>query len=66
MKRILSPLAILAALVFTSCATSKFYSQDAATVRPLALVQPCSYLTDADGDLVDSAFSLYLCTASMQ
>ena len=50
MKRILSPLAILAALVFTSCATSKFYSQDAATVRPLALVQPCSYLTDAVGD----------------
>lgn len=50
MKRILSPLAILAALVFTSCATSKFYSQDAATVRPLALVQPFSYLTDAVGD----------------
>ena len=50
MKRIIFPLAILAALVFTSCATSKFYSQDAATVRPLALVQPCSYLTDAVGD----------------
>ena len=50
MKRILFPLAILATLVFTSCATSKFYSQDAATVRPLALVQPCSYLTDAVGD----------------
>lgn len=50
MKRILSPLTVLAALVFTSCATSKFYSQDAATVRPLALVQPCSYLTDAVGD----------------
>ena len=50
MKRILFPLTILAALVFTSCATSKFYSQDAATVRPLALVQPCSYLTDAVGD----------------
>lgn len=50
MKRILSPLTILAALVFTSCATSKFYSQDAAMVRPLALVQPCSYLTDAVGD----------------
>ena len=50
MKRILFPLAVLAALVFTSCATSKFYSQDAAMVRPLALVQPCSYLTDAVGD----------------
>lgn len=50
MKRIIFPLAILAALVFTSCTTSKFYSQDAATVRPLALVQPCSYLTDAVGD----------------
>lgn len=50
MKRIIFPLTVLAALVFTSCATSKFYSQDAATVRPLALVQPCSYLTDAVGD----------------
>lgn len=50
MKRIISPLAVLAALVFTSCATSKFYSQNASTVRPLALVQPCSYLTDAVGD----------------
>lgn len=50
MKRIIFPLAIVAALVFTSCATSKFYSQDASSVRPLALVQPCSYLTDAVGD----------------
>lgn len=50
MKRFVFLLAILAALVFSSCATSKFYSQDAATVRPLALVQPCSYLTDAVGD----------------
>lgn len=50
MKRFVFPLAVVAALVFTSCATSKFYSQDAATVRPLALVQPCSYLTDAVGD----------------
>ena len=50
MKRILFPLAIVAALVFTSCATSKFYSLNASTVRPLALVQPCSYLTDAVGD----------------
>lgn len=50
MKHFIVPLAILAALVFTSCATSKFYSQDASTVRPLALVQPCSYLTDAVGD----------------
>ncbi len=50
MKRFLFPLAIVAALVFTSCATSKFYSQDATTVRPMALVQPCSYLTDAVGD----------------
>ena len=50
MKRIIFPLAILAALVFTSCATSKFYSQNTSTVRPMALVQPCSYLTDAVGD----------------
>ncbi len=50
MKRFIIPLAVLAAFVFTSCATSKFYSQNASTVRPLALVQPCSYLTDAIGD----------------
>ena len=50
MKRFVFSLAILAALVFTSCATSKFYSQNASTVRTLALVQPCSYLTDAIGD----------------
>ena len=49
MKRFVFLLAILAALVFTSCATSKFYSQNASTVRTLALVQPCSYLTDAIG-----------------
>lgn len=56
MKRFIFPLAILAALVFTSCATSKFYSQDAATVRPLALVQPCSYLTDAVGDFATTYY----------
>ena len=50
MTRFVFLLAILAALVFTSCATSKFYSQNASTVRTLALVQPCSYLTDAIGD----------------
>ena len=50
MKRFVFPLAVVAALVFSSCATSKFYSQDASSVRPLALVQPCSYLTDAVGD----------------
>ncbi|MCR4659125.1 MAG: hypothetical protein K5650_02390 [Bacteroidales bacterium] len=50
MKRFVFPLAIVAVLVFSSCATSKFYSQDASSVRPLALVQPCSYLTDAVGD----------------
>ena len=50
MKRFVFPLAVVAALVFSSCASSKFYSQDASSVRPLALVQPCSYLTDAVGD----------------
>lgn len=56
MKRIFFPLAVVAAMVFTSCATSKFYSQDAATVRPLALVQPCSYLTDAVGDFATTYY----------
>ena len=56
MKRFVFPLTVLAALVFTSCATSKFYSQDASTVRPLALVQPCSYLTDAVGDFATTYY----------
>lgn len=50
MKRIIFPLVIVAAMVFSSCATSKFYSQSASSVSPMALVQPCSYLTDAVGD----------------
>lgn len=50
MKRIIFPLAIVAAMIFSSCATSKFYSQSASSVSPMALVQPCSYLTDAVGD----------------
>lgn len=50
MKRFIFPLAVAATLVFTSCAISKFYSQNASSVRPIALVQPCSYLTDAVGD----------------
>ncbi len=56
MKRILFPLAVVAAMVFTSCATSKFYSQDASSVRPMALVQPCSYLTDAVGDFATTYY----------
>ena len=50
MKRILFPLVIAAAMIFTSCATSKFYSQNASSVHPVAMVQPFTYLTDAVAD----------------
>ena len=56
MKRIIFSLSIAATMVFSSCATSKFYSQDASSVHPLALVQPCSYLTDAIGDFSTDYF----------
>ena len=34
-------------LLFASCATSKFYSHKASDIRPIALVEPYSYITDA-------------------
>lgn len=50
MKRFPLLLAIACPLILASCGTSKFYSQNADSIRPIALVQPFSYLTDAIAD----------------
>ena len=44
---------ILAAIpiVVSSCASSRFFSQSASDIRPIALVEPFAYITDAIGDL---------------
>lgn len=50
MKRsILIALAVLP-LFFSSCATSSFFSQTAADISPIALVEPFAFITDAIGD----------------
>ena len=54
MKRIPLLLAIACPLILASCGTSKFYAQNAASIRPIALVQPFSYLTDAITDFATS------------
>jgi hypothetical protein len=37
-------------LLFPSCSTSKFFSQKANDIHPIALVEPYSYITDAVAD----------------
>ena len=37
-------------LLFPSCGTSKFFSQKASDIRPIALVESYSYITDAVAD----------------
>lgn len=46
------PILLLASfmLFLASCSTSKFFSGTASSIRPIALVQPYSYITDAIGD----------------
>ena len=50
MKHFLSLLLAFVALVCSSCASSRFFSQKAADIRPIALVEPYAYITDAVGD----------------
>ena len=51
MKKIVFILTLtLSSLLFASCAASRFYSGPASTIRPIALVQPYSYITDAVGN----------------
>ena len=50
MKRIAILTLAFASMLFSSCASSKFFSQKASDIRPIALVEPFAYITDAVGD----------------
>lgn len=50
MKKNIIPVVVVALLAFTACGTSKFFSQNATTVRPIALLEPYAYITDAFAD----------------
>ena len=51
MKKTVFALMCLISVVFlTSCGTSKFFSQKASDIRPIALVESYSYITDAVAD----------------
>ena len=51
MKKTVTTLACLIGVVlFTSCNTSKFFNQKASDIRPIALVESYSYITDAVAD----------------
>ena len=51
MKKTIITLACLIGVVFfTSCSTSKFFSQKASNIQPIALVESYSYITDAVAD----------------
>lgn len=50
MKKHTLILLIGAAMLFVSCSSSKFFSKKASDIRPVALVEPYSYITDAVAD----------------
>ena len=50
MKRITILTLAIASMFFSSCASSRFFSQKASDIRPIALVEPYAYITDAVGD----------------
>ena len=47
MKKHILILLLAVPMLFASCGTSKFFSQKASDIRPIALVEPYSYITDA-------------------
>ena len=47
MKKPILILLLAVPMLFASCGTSKFFSQKASDIRPIALVEPYSYITDA-------------------
>jgi len=49
-KTVLVLTCLIGAAFFTSCNTSKFFSQKASDIQPIALVESYSYITDAVGD----------------
>ena len=50
MKKHFLFLLIAVPMLFASCGTSKFFSTSASDIRPIALVEPYSYITDAVAD----------------
>ncbi len=50
MKKHFLFLLIAVPMLFASCGTSKFFSTNASDIRPIALVEPYSYITDAVAD----------------
>ena len=50
MKKRFLFLLIAVPMLFASCGTSKFFSGNASDLRPIALVEPYSYITDAVAD----------------
>ena len=49
-KSVFTLVCLIGAVFFTSCNTSKFFSQKASDIQPIALVESYSYITDAVGD----------------
>ncbi len=49
-KSVFALVCLISAIFFTSCNTSKFFSQKASDIQPIALVESYSYITDAVGD----------------
>ena len=49
-KSVFALVCLIGVALFTSCNTSKFFSQKASDIQPIALVEPYSYITDAVGD----------------
>lgn len=50
MKKHILFLMIAVPMLFASCSSSKFFSQKASDIRPIALVESYSYITDAVAD----------------
>ena len=50
MKKHVLFLMIAVPMLFASCSSSKFFSQKASDIRPIALVESYSYITDAVAD----------------
>ena len=49
-KSVFTLMCLISVVFFTSCSTSKFFSQKASDIQPIALVESYSYITDAVAD----------------
>ena len=50
-KSVFALVCLIGAVFFTSCSTSKFFSQKASDIQPIARVESYSYITDAVADI---------------